>query len=97
MLYLSWLARLAPAQIAVTSFHAEVIAAAKKARPDLEAYWIVSLKPAKGKKLPTAEELIGKARTIRADGLDLSASEALVGVQGITTDRPGWLRDRLKK
>src|SRR5688572_14794281 len=35
-------------QTAVISFHADVVAAAKKARPDLMAYWIVSLKPAKG-------------------------------------------------
>ena len=119
-------ATLKPEQTAVISFHADVVAAAKKARPDLKAYWIVSLKPAKGKKLPTAEELIAKATTIGADGLDLSASDVLdetfarkikkaglkfyvwtvndlalarrmaeIGVDGITTDRPGWLREQL--
>jgi glycerophosphoryl diester phosphodiesterase len=103
-----------------------VVAAAKKTRPDLKAYWIVSLKPAKGKKLPSAEELIAKATAIGADGLDLSASDVLdedfarkvrtaglkfyvwtvndlalarrmaeIGVDGITTDRPGWLREQL--
>ncbi len=118
--------RLKSEQTVVISFHADVVAAAKKARPDLESYWIVSLKPAKGKKLPTADELIAKAAAIRADGLDLSASEILdevfankvkkarlklyvwtvndlalarrmieIGVDGITTDRPGWLRDGL--
>jgi glycerophosphoryl diester phosphodiesterase len=119
--------RLKPEQTPVISFHADVVAAIKKARPGLESYWIVSLKPAKGKKLPTAEELIAKAQAIRADGLDLSASEILdaafarkvraarlklfvwtvndlpvarrmvaLGVDGITTDRPGWLREQLK-
>jgi glycerophosphoryl diester phosphodiesterase len=115
-------------QAAVISFDARVIAAVKKARPDLAAYWVVSLKPAKGKRPPTAEELIAKARAVQADGLDLSASEALdaafaktvkgaglklyvwtvndagvarrmaeAGVDGITTDRPGWLREQLGK
>jgi glycerophosphoryl diester phosphodiesterase len=120
--------KLKPAQTPVISFHADVIEAAKKARPDLEAYWVVSLKPAKGKKVPTAEELIQRGKQIGADGLDLSATEALdaafagkvksaglklyvwtvndielarrmveIGVDGITTDRPGWLREQLAK
>ncbi|MCI0682047.1 MAG: glycerophosphodiester phosphodiesterase [Gemmataceae bacterium] len=118
--------RLKPEQVVVISFHADVVAASKKARPDLEACWVVSLKPAKGKKLPTGEELIATAAAIRADGLDLSASKALdetfarkvkkarlklyvwtvnelplarrmieIGVDGITTDRPAWLREEL--
>jgi glycerophosphoryl diester phosphodiesterase len=71
---------------------------------------------------------VAKAKEIRADGLDLSASPALdaeyakavraaglklyvwtvndvavarrmvgLGVDGITTDRPGWLREQLGK
>ena len=83
-------------------------------------------KPAKGKKAPTANELIERAKQIGADGLDLSATETLdaafakkvksaglklyvwtvndialarrmvaIGVDGITTDRPGWLREQL--
>lgn len=110
----------------IISFHADVIAAVKKARPSLTAYWIVSLNR-KGEQ-PTAEQLIAKAKEIQADGLDLSASPNLdaefakkvldsglglyvwtvndaelakrmveVGVQGITTDRPGWLREQLEK
>ena len=98
------------------------------ARPDVAAYWVVSLKPAKGKPAPTAEGLIAKAKAINADGLDLSAAPALdrafaakvkaaglklyvwtvndiaearrmveIGVDGITTDRPGWLREQLGK
>lgn len=114
---------LEPAQTAIISFHAEVIAAVKKARPDLQAYWVVSLR---GKEPPEAETLIQRARAIQADGLDLSASDVLdclyarkvkdaglklyvwtvndpktarrmveAGVDGITTDRPGWLREKL--
>ncbi|HEX4608949.1 MAG TPA: glycerophosphodiester phosphodiesterase [Urbifossiella sp.] len=118
--------KLPPAQTPVISFNAASVAAMKKARPDVPAYWIVSL-GAKGK-APAAETLIAKAKEIHADGLDLSASEALdepyakavkaaglklyvwtvndpavarrmvtVGVDGITTDRPGWLREQLAK
>ncbi len=114
-----------PAQTPIISFHAEVIVAVKKARPDLQAYWVVSLKPKKDQKPPTAKSLIANAREIGADGLDLSAegltkdiaaqvksaglklyvwtvndpvvAERMIalGVDGITTDRPGWLREKL--
>jgi glycerophosphoryl diester phosphodiesterase len=111
-----------PRQTVVISFSAEVVAAAKAARPDVPAYWVVELT---GR--TTAAELIGTARAVGADGLDLSADPAVldaafasavraaglklcvwtvndadlaramidVGVGAITTDRPGWLRDRL--
>ncbi|MCS6864829.1 MAG: glycerophosphodiester phosphodiesterase [Gemmataceae bacterium] len=68
---------LKPQQTAIISFHADVIAAVKKARPDLPCYWIVHLAP-KGQKPRTAEELIEKAKEIHADGLDLSAHEAIL-------------------
>ena len=118
-------AGLPPAQTPVISFHAEVIAVVKKARPDLEAYWIVKLKDREQERR-TAADLIARANAIQADGLDLSASDVVdaefvlalkaaglkvyawtvndpavarrlvdAGVDGITTDRPGWLRDRL--
>jgi glycerophosphoryl diester phosphodiesterase len=121
-------AKLKPEQTAVISFNADVIAAAKKARPDLQGYWIVSLAP-KNQKPRNAEELIAKAKEIKADGLDLSATPAIldkafadkvkdaklklyvwtvndvelakkmlaVGVESITTDKPGWLREQLAK
>lgn len=119
--------KLKPEQTPIISFDAAVVAAMKKARPDLAAYWIVSMKAAKGKEAPTAEALIAKAKAVHADGLDLS-TETLdkvfadkvktaglklfvwtvndlalaqrmveIGVDGITTDRPGWLREQLKK
>jgi glycerophosphoryl diester phosphodiesterase len=121
-------ARLKVEQTPVISFNAGVVAVMKKARPDLPAYWIVSLKPKKGEKPPTVEALIAKAKDIKADGLDLSVSDALdadfaravkaaglklyvwtvndqkvakrmaeIGVDGITTDRPGWLRENSRK
>ncbi|MFO0843300.1 MAG: glycerophosphodiester phosphodiesterase [Gemmataceae bacterium] len=119
--------KLKPDQTPVISFDADVIAAVKKALPDVPAYWLVSLKPKNGK-VPTAKSLVERARKLGADGLDLSATEALdsayakqikdaglklyvytvndadvarrmveIGVDGITTDRPAWLRDQLSK
>ena len=123
---------LKPEQTPVISFNAAVIAEFKKARPDVPAYWLVSLNPPKNKKKeftpPTAAELIQKAKELKADGLDLSASDVLdeayaktikdaglklyvwtvndpavarqmvkIGVDGITTDRPAWLREQLGK
>ena len=116
--------KLKPEQTPVISFKADVIAAVKQARPELPAYWLVGL----GKKAPTVEAVIAKAREIKADGLDLSATEVLtkdyaaaikkaglklyvytvndpavarrmadIGVDGITTDRPMWLREQLAK
>lgn len=120
-------AKLRPEQTAVISFNAGVIAATKKARPDLPCYWVVGLN---GKGKPkTAEELIAKAKAIKADGLDLSATPAVLdkafgdkvkaaglalyvwtvddpalakkmlaaGVESITTNKPGWLREQLAK
>lgn len=119
--------KLKPEHTPVISFNASVVAAVKKARPEVPAYWLVSL-DRKNAKPPTAEELIAKARSIKADGLDLSATPTLdegfaravkaaglklyvwtvndpavakrmvgIGVDGITTDRPGWLREQLAK
>lgn len=118
--------KLKPGQAVVISFNADVVAASKKARPDLQALWIVSLS---GKKPRTAEELIAKAKEIKADGLDLSATPTVLdkafgdkvraaglklyvwtvddaelarkmiaaGVESITTNKPGWLREQLAK
>ncbi|MCS7022100.1 MAG: glycerophosphodiester phosphodiesterase [Gemmataceae bacterium] len=119
--------RLRPEQTVVISFSEDVIAAVKKQRPDLPAYWIAVLMPRNGKPRG-AEEIIATARRIRADGVDLSAEANVLtpayaaqirqaglflsvwtvndadlarkmihsGVQSITTDRPGWLREQLQ-
>lgn len=120
-------AGLKPDRTPVISFNAAVVAAVKKARPDLPAYWIVSLNPKKAPP-PTAEQLVARAKEVHADGLDLSAADLLdaafakkvkaaglglyvwtvndaavakrmveIGVDGITTDRPGWLREQLAR
>jgi glycerophosphoryl diester phosphodiesterase len=123
-------AKLKPEQTPIISFSADVIAAVKKELPELTAYWIVSITPNKKKKTlpPTLDELIAKAQSIKADGLDLSADPQITaeyvrkanaarlpvyvwtvddpattkrliaaGVVGITTNRPGWLREQLRK
>lgn len=63
-----------PEQLAIISFNAECLAEAKRKLPEHQAYWIVSVKPDKksGVLAPSADELIAKAKAIRADGLDLS-------------------------
>ena len=113
--------QLKPAQTPVICFNSAVVAAVKTLRPDVPAYWLVSLKDE-----TKAADLIAKAKEIHADGLDLSANDKLtqefatqirgaglrldvwtvndpavarrmiqIGVQGITTDRPAWLREQL--
>jgi len=119
--------KLKPEQTPVIAFDASVIAELKKVRPDVPAYWLVSLNK-KDTPPPSVASVITKAREINADGLDLSATEALdeayvkaihdakmplyvwtvnkpdvaarmvkLGVKGITTDRPAWLREQLSK
>lgn len=63
-----------PEQLVVISFQADAIAAAKKALPELKAYYLASFKKDKatGAWTPRVDELIDKARAIGADGLDLS-------------------------
>lgn len=63
-----------PEQLAIISFNTESIAEAKRKLPRHQAYWIVSVKPDKKTEAlsPSVEELIAKAKAIRADGLDLS-------------------------
>lgn len=117
-------------EIAIICFQDDVVAAAKKALPDHKVYWLVSLKQDKNTKAwnHSVSELIARAQTLKADGLDLSACDLIdanfgtavrkaglelyvytvndpaiarqmiaAGVQGITTDRPAWLREQLRK
>lgn len=64
-------------QTPIISFNAGVISAVKKARPDLQAYWLATIAPKKAKPR-TAEELIATAQKVKADGLDLSADAAIL-------------------
>lgn len=119
-----------PAETAVICFNADVVAAVKQARPDLQVYWLVAIKQDKktGAWSHTAEQLVAKAQELHADGVDLSACNAITpgfgktikdaglkllvwtvndpqvarqmiaaGVEGITTDRPAWLREQLAR
>jgi glycerophosphoryl diester phosphodiesterase len=117
-----------PAALAIICFEDAVVAACKKALPQHQVYWLVSIKRDKqtGEWNHTADELIARAKELHADGLDLSACDFIdaafgkrvraeelglyvwtvndpavakqmiaAGVQGITTDRPAWLREQL--
>lgn len=63
-----------PEQLAIISFNPESLAEAKRKLTRHPAYWIVSVKKDKttGLLAPTVEELIARAKAIKADGLDLS-------------------------
>lgn len=63
-----------PEQLAIISFNSTTIAETKRRLPQHQAYWIASVKADKktGVLTPTVDELIAKAKDIKADGLDLS-------------------------
>jgi glycerophosphoryl diester phosphodiesterase len=120
-----------PEQTVIIGFSYEAMLAAKQALPDLQVYWLASLKQDKetGRWNPPVGEMIEKAKAAGFDGLNLSykaepideefaqaikraglgfyvwtvnsADDARrarrLGVEGITTDRPAWLRARLSE
>lgn len=61
-------------QTPIISFHAPALAEAKKLMPDHQCYLLTSFKKDKQTQAwtPTVEELIQKAKSIHADGLDVS-------------------------
>jgi glycerophosphoryl diester phosphodiesterase len=66
-------------QFAIISFNAATIAEAKRQMPDIEAYWLCGFDRDKktGKWRPSIEEVIKKAKSINADGVDLAAKGLL--------------------
>jgi glycerophosphoryl diester phosphodiesterase len=115
-------------QTAVIGFSIEVVEAVKRAMPELQVYWLASIKQDKetGRWGPPVSELLVKAQAAGVDGLDVSGAPVLtkadvelvhgaglkflvwtvndvevvrrlveIGVDGITTDRPEWLRERI--
>lgn len=66
-------------QLVIISFQANTIAEAKRQLPELKAYYLAAFKEDKETKkvTPTADELIAKAKELRADGLDLSANAVI--------------------
>lgn len=118
-----------PDQLAIISFNAGVIAAAKKELPKVKAYWLTSYKQDKQTQAwsPTIDTVLATLTRIQADGLSTNAHDVVdagfvaklreakrefhcwtvddpkvarrfvkLGVQSITTNRPGWLRQQLK-
>jgi len=63
-----------PEQLVIISFNAQTVAEAKRQLPELKAYFLSGFKENKETKeiTPTVDELIAKAKELRADGLDLS-------------------------
>lgn len=63
-----------PEQLAIISFQAEAVAEAKRKLPQIKAYYLASFRKDQttGEWQPGLDELIAKAKSIRADGLDLS-------------------------
>jgi glycerophosphoryl diester phosphodiesterase len=119
-----------PEQLVVISFNANTIAEAKRRLPELKMYLIAGFKKDKqtGQFQTSVDDLIAKAKLIKADGLDLSWDGPLdsaavsrireaglglyvwtvddaavarkfvaLGVDGITTNKSGWLRKQLDK
>jgi glycerophosphoryl diester phosphodiesterase len=64
----------APGQLAVISFNLETVAEAKRRLPQIPAYYLSSFRQdeATGAWTPSVDELIRQARSVGADGLDLS-------------------------
>ncbi len=62
------------AQLCIISFNAETIAEAKRKLPQLKAYYLASFQrdPQTNEWKPSVEELVTRAKSIHADGLDLS-------------------------
>jgi glycerophosphoryl diester phosphodiesterase len=118
-----------PTQLTVISFHDATIAESKRVLPEIRAYLLSGFKQDKttGDWSPTVDDLIRRAKSIHADGLDLGykgpIDQAFVqrvqaadlelhiytvddeavarkfaawGVDGITTNRAAWLRERLR-
>ena len=71
--------KLSPSQIRIISFNSEVIAAVKKLRPDLKAFWLTSFKRDKktGHWQPTIEQILATLERVHADGLDCRAHEVV--------------------
>jgi glycerophosphoryl diester phosphodiesterase len=113
-------------QLVIIGFVYDTMKQAKERFPALTTLWIVGPKKESQGLQPSVDELIGKARAARLDGLDLGAGFAIdeafvarvkqaglqvhvwtvddaaaarklakLGVDGITTNRPGWLREQL--
>jgi glycerophosphoryl diester phosphodiesterase len=66
-------------QVIIISFNADTIAEAKRRLPKIKAYWLAQQKQDKQTKMwaPAGAELIAKAKSVNADGLDVQANEPI--------------------
>lgn len=80
-------------QLRIICFQDAVVAAAKQALPDIQAYLLSDFEfSAKDQRVsPTAEELVARATAAGADGVGLKANVAVVTRQLIDTCRQGGL------
>jgi glycerophosphoryl diester phosphodiesterase len=121
---------LQPDQVVLIGFSYPTMVEARRAFPQVQAYWLSSFETDKetGALRPAIAELIEKAKQAGFDGLNLSfkgplnaesiaeikraglkafvwtvndpavaRSLAGAGIDGITTDRPAWLREQLRR
>jgi glycerophosphoryl diester phosphodiesterase len=68
-----------PEQLAIISFQLDAVAEAKRELPQIEALYLASVKrdTTTGAWTPSIDELIGKAKDAKVDGLDLSFNAPL--------------------
>ncbi|WP_406700079.1 glycerophosphodiester phosphodiesterase [Singulisphaera sp. Ch08] len=68
-----------PEQLVVISFQADAVAESKRQLPELKAFYLSSFKQDKatGAWTPSVDDLIAKAKSLKADGLDLAAKGPL--------------------
>jgi glycerophosphoryl diester phosphodiesterase len=116
-----------PKQMPMITFYYDVAKAAKEKFPNHEVSWLHSwARDKQTGEYPKVDELIGRAKEAKLDGLDLQSGfpidaefvkrvhnaglklytwtvddlkvarkEKAAGVDGITTNRPKWLRDQI--
>lgn len=84
-------------QTRIISFNEKVIAAAKQAIPEVEAYWLSAFHYRKkegdttGGWHPTVEEIIARAKAVYADGVDLEANTAAITPEFVAAVRDAGL------
>jgi len=75
--------RLKPEQTYVIAFDEDVVAASKKAMPQVKAYWVTGFREDEKDKTwhPTVDEVLATATRCHADGVDVNANRHLVDAE----------------
>lgn len=84
-------AGLAPEQVAIISFDAEVIAHIEERAPARTTYWLTGFREQGGQWSPTAADIVETARRLGADGVDLQAEAAVIDADFVTEIRAAGL------